>query len=85
MGHQFAQHHEAEVPASPEEVWAAIATGPGIDSWFMGRSEVEPGGDGTVRTTFGEYTPELPITGWDPARRARLRQRPGAGRPVHRV
>ena len=69
MGHQFAQHHEAEVPASPEEVWAAIATGPGIDSWFMGRSEVEPGDGGTVRTTFGEYTPELPITGWDPARR----------------
>ena len=76
MGHQFAQHHEAEVPASPEEVWAAIATGPGIDSWFMGRNEVEPGDGGAVRTAFGEYTPELPITGWDPAQPARLRQRP---------
>ena len=43
MGHQFAQHHEAEVPASPDEVWAAIATGPGIDSWFMGRNEVKAG------------------------------------------
>jgi uncharacterized protein YndB with AHSA1/START domain len=59
MGHEFAQHHEAEVPASPEEVWAAIATGPGIDSWFMGRNEVT---EGTVRTVFGEYTPELEIT-----------------------
>ena len=66
MGHQFAQHHEAEVPASPDEVWAAIATGPGIDSWFMGRNEVAAG---TVRTVFGEYTPELEITEADPAHR----------------
>jgi uncharacterized protein YndB with AHSA1/START domain len=69
MGHQFAQHHAAEVPASPDEVWAAIATGPGIDSWFMGRNEVKAGAGGTVRTVFGEYTPELEITGWDPDRR----------------
>jgi uncharacterized protein YndB with AHSA1/START domain len=69
MGHQFAQHKAAEVPASPDEVWAAIATGPGIDSWFMGRSEVEPGAEGTVRTVFGEYAPELAITQWDPAHR----------------
>ena len=66
MGHQFTQHHEAEVPASPDEIWAAIATGPGIDSWFMGRSEVTAD---TVRTVFGEYTPELEITGRDPAHR----------------
>jgi uncharacterized protein YndB with AHSA1/START domain len=66
MGHQFAQHHEAEVPASPEQVWAAIATGPGIDSWFMGRNEVT---EGAVRTVFGEYAPELEITERDPAHR----------------
>jgi uncharacterized protein YndB with AHSA1/START domain len=69
MGHQFAQHHAAEVPASPDEVWAAIATGPGISSWFMGRNEVTAGAGGTVRTVFGEYAPELEITGWDPGRR----------------
>ena len=69
MGHQFAQHHEAEVPASPDEVWAAITTGPGIDSWFMGRNEVEAGAGGAVRTVFGEYAPELEITEWDPAHR----------------
>jgi uncharacterized protein YndB with AHSA1/START domain len=69
MGHEFAQHREAEVPASPAEVWAAIATGPGIDSWFMGHSDVEAGAGGTVRTVFGEYAPELPITAWDPRRR----------------
>jgi uncharacterized protein YndB with AHSA1/START domain len=69
MGHQFEERQEAEVPASPEDAWAAIATGPGIDSWFMGRSEVQEGPGGAVRTVFGEYAPELPITGWDPARR----------------
>ena len=69
MGRPFENRSEAEVPASPDEVWAAIASGPGIDSWFMGRSEVRPGPDGTVRTVFGEYAPELGVTAWDPARR----------------
>ncbi len=69
MGHQFAQHNQAEVPASPDEVWAAIATGPGIDSWFMGRSDVKAGVGGVISTAFGEYAPELEITQWDPERR----------------
>jgi uncharacterized protein YndB with AHSA1/START domain len=68
MGRPFENRSEAEVPASPDEVWAAIASGPGIDSWFMGRSEVQPGPDGTVRTVFGEYAPKLGVTAWDPAR-----------------
>jgi uncharacterized protein YndB with AHSA1/START domain len=66
MGHSFEHRAESEVPASPEEVWAAIATGPGIDSWFMGRNDVTPGTGGRVRTEFGAYTPELAITAWDP-------------------
>ena len=68
MGRPFENRSEAEVPASPDEVWAAIASGPGIDSWFMGRSKVRPGPDGSVRTVFGEYAPELGVTAWDPAR-----------------
>jgi hypothetical protein len=70
MGHPFEQHREAEVPAGPDEIWAAIATGPGIDSWFMGRSDVQPGAGGSVRTVFGEYAPELAVTAWDPAHRS---------------
>ena len=69
MGHPFEQRSQAEVPATPDEVWAAIASGPGIDSWFMGHSEVQPGANGRVRTVFGEYAPELDVTAWDPARR----------------
>ena len=26
---------EVEVPGTPEEVWRAIATGPGVSSWFV--------------------------------------------------
>jgi uncharacterized protein YndB with AHSA1/START domain len=58
---------ELSVTATPEQVWDAIATGPGIDSWFMGRSEVEAGS--VVRTAFGGYTPEQPVTAWDPPSR----------------
>ena len=47
MGRPFENRREAEVPATPDEVWAAIASGPGIDSWFMGRSEVRPGANVT--------------------------------------
>jgi len=69
MGHRFEQRQEAELPASLEQVWAAITTGQGLDSWFMGHSEVRPGPGGTVRTTFGDYAPELSIAEWDPFRR----------------
>ena len=78
MGERFAQRREAEVPASPEDVWAAIASGPGTDSWFMGKSEVRQGAQGTVRTVIGEYAPELDITAWEPPRRFGYRR---AGAP----
>jgi uncharacterized protein YndB with AHSA1/START domain len=76
VGHEFEAHNRAEVEASPEQVWAAIATGPGIDSWFMGRNEVQPGEGGTVRTIFGGYAPELAVTEWDPPNRFAYRSDP---------
>jgi len=66
MGREVDVRLEAELAATPEEVWDAIATGPGIDSWFMGRTEVEPGAGGSVRTAFGAYDPRLRISGWEP-------------------
>lgn len=69
MGHEFEDRDEIEIDASPEEVWEAIATGAGMDSWFMGRNEVEPGEGGVVRTVFGGYTPESPVTAWEPGKR----------------
>ena len=69
MGHEFEANKRAELDATPEQVWEAIATGPGIDSWFMGRNEVEPGEGGTVRTRFGGYAPESTVTAWKPPER----------------
>lgn len=66
MGPEFELTDVAEVDATPEQVWAAIATGPGIDSWFMGRNEVEGGTGGVVRGAFGGYEPEYRIREWDP-------------------
>ncbi len=63
MGHAFEGAEQAEVPASVEDVWDAIATGPGIDSWFMGRTEIE---NGQVRLSFGELRLNSEITAYDP-------------------
>ncbi|WP_283137476.1 SRPBCC family protein [Rhizohabitans arisaemae] len=81
MGHGFEVDMSAEVDATPEQVWEAISTGPGIDSWFMGRSEVEPKEGGTVRLTFGGYTPSATVTSWEPLKRFAYRsEEDGDGR-----
>ena len=69
MAHEFEISREIALDATPEQVWEAIATGPGIDSWFMGRNEVEPREGGTTRMTVGEYTGEATVTAWDPPHR----------------
>ncbi|MDB5309762.1 MAG: hypothetical protein JWO38_3964 [Gemmataceae bacterium] len=62
---------EVEVPGTPEEVWQAIATGPGVSSWFV-PTEVEER-DGVpiaVRANFGPGMDSLAtVTAWDPPRR----------------
>ncbi|MFB4263014.1 SRPBCC domain-containing protein [Nonomuraea sp. GTA35] len=81
MGRDFEMPLEATVEATPEEVWEAISTGPGIDSWFMGRTEVA---EGVVRTAFGRF--ELPpsaVTTAEPLRRfAHSSDKAGDGRFV---
>ena len=62
---------EVEVDGTPEEVWEAIATGPGISSWYVPTTvEERPGGATT--TAFGEG-PEMQIPGvvaaWEPPHR----------------
>lgn len=66
MGKSFEVEDVAEVPATPEQVWDAIATGPGIDSWFMGANDVR---DGVVTMAFGEYQPTSRVTAWEPPNR----------------
>jgi uncharacterized protein YndB with AHSA1/START domain len=56
---------EVEVPGTPEEVWQAIATGPGISSWFVPtRSEERVGGQVVSNFGPGMDVPAL-ITLWD--------------------
>ncbi|MEV4091407.1 SRPBCC family protein [Streptosporangium saharense] len=79
MGHEFEVRKEIELAATPEEVWQAIATGPGIDSWFMGRSEVEPRQGGSTRLTVGGATEEATVTSWEPPGRFAYRTGQGEG------
>lgn len=69
MGHAWEQRDEAVVDATVEQVWDAIATGPGIDSWFMGRNRVEPGEGGSLRTDMGGFAMDSALTGWEPLQR----------------
>jgi uncharacterized protein YndB with AHSA1/START domain len=58
---------EVEVPGTPEEVWKAIATGPGISSWFV-PTEVRE--DGTVVSNFGPGMESVAkVTSWEPPHR----------------
>jgi uncharacterized protein YndB with AHSA1/START domain len=62
---------EVEVPGTPEEVWQAIATGPGISAWFV-PSEVEEREGGAAISNFGadaSMDSVSTITAWDPPRR----------------
>jgi uncharacterized protein YndB with AHSA1/START domain len=57
---------EVEVPGTPEEVWQAIATGPGISAWFV-PTEVEEREGGAVTANFGPGMDSAStITAWDP-------------------
>ena len=83
MGKPFELKHEIEVDATPEEVWEAIATGPGVDAWFMGRNEIEPREGGAVRTTMGAGTEEATVTAWEPPRRFAYRTAEGPDGAFH--
>lgn len=84
MAHPFEVRKEIEVAATPEQVWEAIATGPGIDGWFVGApNEVEPGVGGRVRLSFGGETGELTITTWEPPHRFVHQGEPGPDGAVH--
>jgi uncharacterized protein YndB with AHSA1/START domain len=61
---------EVEVPGTPEQVWDAIATGPGITAWFV-PAEVDKREGGKVSLDImGKGMEESgDVTAWDPPRR----------------
>lgn len=60
---------EVEVPGTPEQVWQAIATGPGVSSWFV-PTQIEEREGGKVVSSFGEGMDETAtIQEWQPPHR----------------
>jgi uncharacterized protein YndB with AHSA1/START domain len=59
---------EVEVPGTPEQVWAAIATADGLSSWFS-PTDVDERLGGALVIHMGETDSPAVITGWDPPRR----------------
>jgi uncharacterized protein YndB with AHSA1/START domain len=54
------------VPGSPTEVWRAVATGPGIGSWFV-PAQVEEHVGGSVTLDFGDLGSAAGrVTAWEP-------------------
>jgi len=59
---------EIEVDGSPEEVWSAIATGPGITAWLQ-PTDVEEREGGRFAFDMGAGMNESgKVTAWDPPR-----------------
>jgi uncharacterized protein YndB with AHSA1/START domain len=72
---------DVEVPGTPEEVWEAVASGPGISAWFV-PAKVDGREGGTVELDFGPGygTETTRITAWEPPRRF-VAESAGEGRP----
>lgn len=67
-GNRYVQA-EAEVPGTPEEVWAAIASGKGVSSWFV-PTNIEEKVDGVVTSNFGPGMESLAtVKVWQPPHR----------------
>ncbi|HEY0359189.1 MAG TPA: SRPBCC domain-containing protein [Mycobacteriales bacterium] len=62
MGREFELRKEVVLAATPEQVWEAIATGPGLTAWFM-PMDLDP--DSAM------------VTAWEPGKRLRV-QTPAA-------
>lgn len=60
---------EVEVPGTPEEVWEAIATGPGISSWFYPTDVEERVGGVLAYHTGSKMDVPATVTVWDPPHR----------------
>lgn len=64
-----------EVPGTPEEVWAAVATGPGITSWFV-PMQVDERAGGEVAMDWGSFgTQTADVVAWEPPHRVVFRGR----------
>jgi uncharacterized protein YndB with AHSA1/START domain len=68
MTHPFEVRGEITVDATPDQVWDAITSGPGVDSWLMGRTEIDVDSKTSTFDMFGNTTTSA-ITVWEPGHR----------------
>jgi len=68
MTHPFEVRGETTVDATPDQVWDAITAGPGVDSWLMGHTEIDPDSKTSTFDMFGNTTTSA-ITAWEPGHR----------------
>jgi uncharacterized protein YndB with AHSA1/START domain len=64
------RENDIEVPGTPEEVWRAIATGPGHAAWLF-PADIEPGEGGTMLIHREPYGTDqhATVTAWEPPHR----------------
>jgi uncharacterized protein YndB with AHSA1/START domain len=69
--HERSLEFEVEVIGTPEQVWEAIASGPGISSWYVPHTvEEKEGGAATARFGPGpEMEIPMRVRTWDPPHR----------------
>ncbi|GBG07459.1 hypothetical protein PAT3040_02010 [Paenibacillus agaridevorans] len=51
-------HHRTFINAAPDEVYEAIATGPGWDAWFTQGTTVDARPGGTIHFRFQDFGPD---------------------------
>jgi uncharacterized protein YndB with AHSA1/START domain len=83
MTHEFELSEQIELAATAQQVWDAIATGPGIDSWFMGRNEIEAREGGRGRMDMGGFVIESTVTACEPLKRFAYRGDPAPDGSFH--
>lgn len=71
---------EIEVPGTPEEVWQAIATGPGVTSWYVPH-QIDGTVGGAANASFGPgMDAQGQVTAWEPPHRFKVEgPEPGEG------
>ena len=66
MSKPFELVNQIEVAATPQQAWDALTIGAQLDSWFMGRNEVEPRDGGRIRIDGPGFIEEATIVAWEP-------------------
>lgn len=83
MTHEFEVRDQIEIDATPDQVWEAISTGPGIDSWLMGRNEMDARPGGRVRMDMGGFVAESTVTACEPLKHLAYRGDPAPDGSFH--